>query len=288
MAETEALREAGADRECLLEVLLGLDALGDDQRPGAFVVREHAGQGGRPVALGAVLDHRHVELDDVGVEDVEHGKRIGMCANVVDGNRDAVGADGLDLLQQPLRVCEHLTLGEFEDHLEAFTRGAQRRLAGPGDVCHCRLGVDEQQAATRHRSLECAPDGSVDALLVENVGAPRSVGEGEDVLRGDRVEHRPAGQGFVTDHPFVGQGYHRLEHRNQPDTGRRGVDARIGPDAKLADQTLIRGGGFRVVWAVRFGRHKARPGHDRVVGEAQRIFATSSPDCSTDTLGTSD
>ena len=82
-------------------MLLDLDGLGDDQRPGAFVVREHAGQGGRPVALGAVLDHRHVELDDVGVEDVEHGKRIRMCANVVDGNRDAVGGEASTFFSIP-------------------------------------------------------------------------------------------------------------------------------------------------------------------------------------------
>ena len=227
-------------------MVLGLHALGDDQRAGAFVMGEHTGQGGGPVTLGTVLDHRHVELDDVGIEDVEHGERIRMCANVIDGDRDAVGADRRNLLQQWLRVCEQLSLGEFENHLESVAGGAQRGLTGPGHVGHRRLGVDQQQAAARHRRLECAADGGVDAPLVEQVGPPRCVGEGEDVLRGDRVEHRPAGQRLVTDHPFIGQGHHRLEHRNQTDPVRGGVDARVGSDAKAADQPLVGGGGIRL------------------------------------------
>ena len=72
MAEAETLREVGSHRERLLEILVCLDAFGDDRRPGAFVVGEDTGQRVGSVALCDVLDHRHIDLDDVGFEDVEH------------------------------------------------------------------------------------------------------------------------------------------------------------------------------------------------------------------------
>ena len=52
-----------------------------------------------------------------------------MRAHVVDGDRDAVVADGCDLLQEGLRMQEQVTLGEFERHLEAFTCFVQRNEA---------------------------------------------------------------------------------------------------------------------------------------------------------------
>jgi hypothetical protein len=205
MAKPKALREARTHRLRLLQMLVGLDPLGDDQRAGAFVMGEDTGEGAGPVGLRTALDHRHIELDDVRSHDVQHRERIRMCANIIDGDSNPVGADRSHLVEQRTWMREQLALGEFEDHLKSFARVGQRRIVRPGGVCDRGLGIDQQQTPVRQLGGQRGLDRRIDALLVEDGGPLRRVREGEHVLWRHRDEGWPSRQRLEANHLFVGQ-----------------------------------------------------------------------------------
>jgi hypothetical protein len=83
-----------------VEVFGGLDALGQDDGPGSFVMGEHRSPGPGLLIAGPRLHQRQVELDDVGRDDVEQRERIEVGADVVEGDGEPVLAQGGDLASQ--------------------------------------------------------------------------------------------------------------------------------------------------------------------------------------------
>ena len=95
-----ALRERRAERVAGARVLLGLDALDEDARAGALGLRGDGVDDLGDLGVGAALDEREVELDDLGREQRHHRQRVGVGADVVERDRDAHRAHVGDVRQQ--------------------------------------------------------------------------------------------------------------------------------------------------------------------------------------------
>ena len=117
----------------IVELLLGLDALGEQDGAGAlgFGVDgvDDRGDRGRRV----LLDEPQVELDDLGPDEGHQRERAVVGADVVQRDRQAEGAQRLDAGEHLGGTVGQGALGELEDDVELAdrrARAAARRAAG--------------------------------------------------------------------------------------------------------------------------------------------------------------
>jgi hypothetical protein len=94
VAEQEPLAEGGAGGHGLAGVLDGLDALGQDDGVGPLGVRPDAVDDVGRLGGGAALQQPHVQLDQVGADEWQHGQAGRRGADVVQGHAPA-GLAGL-------------------------------------------------------------------------------------------------------------------------------------------------------------------------------------------------
>jgi hypothetical protein len=240
--EQVTLTERGPERQRLFEVLFGLDALGEQDGPGPFVVGENGGQRPGLIVTGVRLDHLQVEFDDVRTDDVEERQRIRMGANVVEGDRETVCAQGGDLAQQRVRMLQQVALGQLEHQSKLVVRAGQRRILGPFDVQAGRFAVDHQERAAHQAEIERGVDGQVDGQFVEVIESAGPLGVSEDRLRDGVAQSGPSGERLEPHDDTVGERDHGLKCRRESDSRRSGVEdvgSRMTPTAGLAKRLVV-------------------------------------------------
>ena len=198
MAEQEPLADGGAGGRGLAGVLDRLDALGDDQGVGPLGlgpdgVDDMGRLGGRPA-----LEQAHVQLDQVGADEGQHGQAGRRGADVVEGDAPAGPAGLGDGGQQPGRVAGHGPLGHLDDHPQAVLAELDGRtqIVGAGDAEGDRLGVDEQGQGRDQPAAAGLGEGGRPADPVQLGHPTRPPGrpeQGRGRLQGR--PHRPPGQG---------------------------------------------------------------------------------------------
>ena len=216
MAEQEPLADGGAGGRGLAGVLDRLDALGDDQGVGPLGlgpdgVDDMGRLGGRPA-----LEQAHVQLDQVGADEGQHGQAGRRGADVVEGDAPAGPAGLGDGGQQPGRVAGHGPLGHLDDHPQAVLAELDGRtqIVGAGDAEGDRLGVDEQGQGWDQPAAAGLGEGGRPADPVQLGHPTRPPGrpeQGRGRLQGR--PHRPPGQGLVAEDVAALQVDEGLEQR---------------------------------------------------------------------------
>ena len=169
----------------LLQMLVGLDAFSQDRGAAAFVVGNHRGDGAGLQSIGLILHQLHVQLEDVGGDQVQQSQRIAVHPDVVERDRVAGGTQGGNLAQQCARIGQQLTFGQLEDQMACLGRGGHLRCSARVQSCGGRLDVDQQQHARGRAALHRRLRRLTYAVVVQRV--ERSVGPcpGEHVERTD-------------------------------------------------------------------------------------------------------
>jgi hypothetical protein len=160
------------------------------------------------VARRLLLDHAHVELDDVGAQEGHQRQRAWIVAHVVE--RDAPGqvADGRRGLHELGGAVEQRALRDLDDaaqiarglHPGLVMRGGLRALHELG------LGVEEHRQRRGHPRQRRPGQRRVAAGLVELAEAPRLAHLGQE--RQGRLEGRAGGapgQGLEPDRRARGE-----------------------------------------------------------------------------------
>jgi hypothetical protein len=81
-----------------------LDSLGDDGRADVEGEREECADGNTPgVVVGDPVDQRTVDLDEVGSQLEDVAQRREACAGIVDGDAQALPAQGRELRRKAAR-----------------------------------------------------------------------------------------------------------------------------------------------------------------------------------------
>ena len=121
-AEEPALAVAGAEGAGDLELLGRLDALGEQDGAGALGLGvdgvDDRGDRGR----GVLLDEPQVELDDLGGDERHQRERAAVGADVVEGDRHAGPAQGVDAGEHLGGAVGQRALGELEHDVELLAR----------------------------------------------------------------------------------------------------------------------------------------------------------------------
>jgi hypothetical protein len=204
----EALSETDAELPEHLELLRGLDSLGDDLRAGL------GGEGAQrphhrpmPRLVLGELDQGLVELDELRSEGEHVADARVARAHVVESDPAAALAHVRHLSRQDLRLREWGVLGELKDHpgdvVLGQARGERGRDQGLGRDVHGEEQVRRQlgelrQSDTHQQDLELGPD-------PRGLGSLQPSGYGR-LGRGDPPE------GLDPDRPLARQLDDRLEH----------------------------------------------------------------------------
>jgi len=180
-------------------VLDGLDALGQDHRVGPLGVGPDAVDDVGRLGGGAAPQQPHVQLDQVGADERQHGQ---------------AGRRGPDVVQG--RVAGHRPLGDLDDHPQAGLAGLDDlvEVVGAGDAEGDRLGVDEQGQGRAESAADGPGEGGRPAGPVELGHPARPPGGAEHGRR--RLQgraHRPPGQRLVAEDVTVVEIDHGLEDR---------------------------------------------------------------------------
>jgi hypothetical protein len=139
VAEQEPLADGGAGGHGLAGVLDGLDALGHDHRVGPFGLGPDRVDDVGRLGGGPALEQAHVQLDQVGAHERQHGQGGRGGPDVVQGH-PAAGLAGLGHGgQQPSRVAAQGPLG----HLDHHPQPAPARQAAPNRAA----GVSRAEAS---------------------------------------------------------------------------------------------------------------------------------------------
>ena len=191
--EAVALAELDAEFAEHVELVVGLDALGDDTRAG---LAGEGDDGGDEAATDRVAvdaaDDADVELDELGgeLEDVDEARVAGT--GVVDGEACPGGAQAGERAAQAGIVVDLDVLGQLDHHATGLDR-----LEDGGDLLvgeRLAVEVDGEEGTggnVGHGGEGAA--GSLELQLDPLMGGP---GLGEPDVRGAMGLHREPGEGF--------------------------------------------------------------------------------------------
>ena len=141
-AEQVSLTERRAEAQRPSVLLLGLDALREDDGAGALRVRHDRGRHLADQFGRASLYERHVEFDDVGLHERQERGGRGIRAEVVECDARAHCSYVGEAAQHARRVAGEMTFGHFDHELLAEPREQpSRRRVGQ----RLRFGVDEDR-----------------------------------------------------------------------------------------------------------------------------------------------
>lgn len=97
---------------------LRLDAFGQHGRARAFHLGKDPVHRSRDILVRPALNHRQVELDDIGPHQRHHGQAGRLGSDVVDRDANAGGAGGSDSVKHRGGIVGEIPLGEFDHDIE--------------------------------------------------------------------------------------------------------------------------------------------------------------------------
>src|SRR5205807_9671792 len=154
--EVEALADVTAERLELIELLAGLDAVGDRDEPERMRHVDHGGDDRRVFGLVAELAHeRAVHLQDVERKALERAERRLARAEVVQAQNHAELLERRERAKGPLLVLGDDSLGDLEAEARGIdTARVERpayRVDEPGIAVLARRDVDRDPKRSSSR-----------------------------------------------------------------------------------------------------------------------------------------